>query len=327
MSATKADPRTGRVLARALFVAMFALGCAKKNAAPTKADAAPPPSSCLRATNARAFKWRSAPPLEVAVDVELDGTCKWIDPDAIELVDIDLGAKLGDAKPNQRYRLEPGGVWAEWDDPFLAAETHIHALFVYALSSPAAAVALRYGGAPLTSNIPVLENAPAPPLVPTLRIEAVASTPAKDDTTVHLVLLSLDRFPRSAGRAWELPHGRFDRQLKIRVGASATDDGGYEIPPEAVLDVDEKLAPVETPLRAISPRPARRYLLARLRASRAPSVVRARIKTSEGEFYGPRVEPPAALVVPKETLARLESAPRAGIEIKPDLTADSGAGR
>ena len=295
-----------------LLLAVLAAGCGKKVEATPAADAAPKetPTSCLHAQNARAYVWRQEP-LELALDVELDWTCKELAEDKLELTDTDIDAKLGDQKVKERYRLGKDGEVAEWDDPLLGDKPRLRGLFVYSVPKQPTSVGLRYGGVQILPSIPVV--AEQPKLVPkaSMRIVATTSEPGKEKGTNRVTaLIELDGVPRSAGRSWKRSGTPLDRTFffAMKDDPDHGHHGGDHRSADRVLDVDAKLVPVETPIASLPARPAKRFMLAEVSATTVTNLDVVTLRTSDSSLTA-SVAGSAKLVVPKETRARLDAAP------------------
>jgi len=294
------------------LLAALAAGCGKKVEATPVADAAAkePPTSCLHAQHARAYVWRQEP-LELALDVELDWTCNSLAEDKLELTDTDIGAKLGDQKVKERYRLDKDGAVAEWDDPFLIGQPRLHGLFLYSVPKQPTAVGLRYGGVQILPSIPVTLDRPKPVPKPSMRIVATSSEPGKGNGTNRVTaLIELDDVPRSAGRGWKVPGTYVNRALYFEMRGDfqgGTFDGDSR-DADRVLDVDEKLVPIETPVSSLPVRPAKRFVLAEVSATKMKSLDGVSLRTSESRLRA-NAEGAAKLVLPKETRSRLDAAP------------------
>jgi hypothetical protein len=296
------------------LLAALAAGCGKKVEATPAADAAAKetPTSCLHARSARAYAWREEP-RELAVDVELDWTCKAFAPDELELTDTEMGAKLGDPKKDERYRLDKDGALAEWDDPFLVERARAHGLLVYSYSAAQvpAAVGLRYGGVTILPSLPVAAGGPKPPPKPSMRIVATSSTPGHEKGTNDLtVLLELDNVPRSAGRRWKGPGDEVQRKFFMYMSGDARGsvrDGDFRHA-ERVLDVTESLAPIDTPVSSLPVRPAKRMMLAAIPATKMERADSVTLSTNELKLRA-TADGAGKLSLPKETRARLDAAP------------------
>lgn len=293
----------------------LAVACGKKNDVRPSADATADarvndaPASCVHARNAKAYVWREEP-LEIAVDLELDWTCKSLAPDRLELIDTDVGAKLGEQKRSERHRLVDDGVLAEWDDPFLLGPPRLRGLLVYSVPRAPSSVALRYEAATILPVVPVVSERTARPPKPSMRVVATSAEPGTEEGTRRLTaLIQLDEVPRSAGRTWKVGGTTIQRTFLF---AMTGDDHGATVDaewrdPDRVLDVDEKGVPIETPLAALPVRPAKRFVLAEVSATKMK-----RIEKVSLSIGGRPLEADAAsarkLVVTKAARARLDAA-------------------
>jgi hypothetical protein len=291
----------------------LAAGCGKKVEATPAADAAPKeaPTSCLHAKNARAFVWRPDP-LVLALDVELDWTCKGLAPDELELTDTEMGAKLGDHATGERYRLDKDGAVAEWDDPFLVVPSRLRGLFVYtSIAQVPATVGLRYGGVQILPSLAVVPEPgqTKPPPKKAMRVVATSSEPGKEKGSSRVTaLIELDNVPRSAGRAYKLPGAYVTRTFWVDMKSDADGTTSEHLTADRVLDVDEKLSPIETPVASLPVRPTRRFMLAEVSAATLKTVSEVSLFTGEGNLYASAANA-EKLVLPKATRVRLDAAP------------------